>query len=148
MASHRCALTCASLLCSFSLSLVFVACFLTQSEKSTIFCSGEAGFLLIEFDRKWCSAFGYLFPVCVGSVTRTRLALSIALTIRLASAGQDVCKCGYEKVQLVSTSLSQNYNNHIEKVIVRSALPLQKFRRFHYDMCPTVPPIANETGRV
>ena len=49
--------------------------------------------------------------------TRTRLALSIALTIVLASAGEEACKCSYEKVRLVRTYLSQNAHKHTEKVI-------------------------------
>ena len=43
--------------------------------------------------------------------------LSIALTIVLASAGEEACKCSYEKVRLVRTYLSQNAHKHTEKVI-------------------------------
>jgi len=53
----------------------------------------------------------------LSSVTRSRLALSIALTSVLASAGKEACKCSYEKVRLVKTYLSQNSNKHTEKVI-------------------------------
>ena len=64
---------------------------------------------------------------------------SIALTIVLASAGEEACKCSYEKVRLVGTYLSQNDHKHTEKVIENLALPLQKFRRFYDNIYPTSP---------
>ena len=75
----------------------------------------------------------------LSSVTRTRLALSIALTIVLASAGEEAGNGSYEKVRLVRTYLSQNAHKHTGKVIENLALPLQKFRRFYDNIYLTSP---------